>query len=118
MLLDSPGCAQVRYRAVQFSDLRIGASPVVGRGHFGVVVKAEWNSTPVALKSGVDDVEYLLQASIPPHDNVVQALGMCKDFSTSGSAADLGRDGPRLVMELCAEGTVKSLLQATPVRVF
>ena len=104
-------------QSIAFKDLTITKGPAafVGEGVRGVVLKATWKGVQVALKPGVADDEYRVHAAIPRHDNIVQVLGMCRDFP--GEGAGRPTTECRMVMELCNGGTVSSFAESAPVRV-
>jgi serine/threonine protein kinase len=92
------------------SDLR-----VVGGGHFGDVYSARWKRTVVAVKAArhgaAHDFDTALSreigvlSSLRPHPHIVTVFGVCTD-------APDGR--VRIVMEMCAHGSLLDLLGKSP----
>ncbi|KAM9707868.1 mitogen-activated protein kinase kinase kinase 7-like [Menidia menidia] len=80
MLEAAAGCV---FEDIQYDDIQVEAA--VGRGTFGVVFKAVWKGTDVAIKTIESENERnaflveLRQLSRVSHPNIVKLYGSCKD---------------------------------------
>ena len=93
-----------------------GVNPKLGEGAFGVVLKAKYGTTPVAVKqfhagSTVSDSEFIGEMTALQdlrHPNIVQLIGACKLDAVKGNTAIPG--GWSIVSEFLRGGDVEELL--------
>lgn len=100
---------------IAFNEIRLDASPPLGRGYFGVVVRGMWRGMPVAIKQAPVGSDEAAARAMNTELSALRQLRHPLIVSLQGTAVPPGGKELWAVLELAEHGSLQQLLyKSTP----